>query len=168
MSGIPDIPFCNLKKLSGKNTSFLICVSPTGRAGFPATASSVDKLVCPQVFYQSQLQSSLKPRLDRLDLWVRGNREPGFREWQALQKWIRAPGSLTVRPCKWAGPQKERIIFQPSCFSGELLNCGVVYLQEQNWKHSPYQQQSKSIFDTWCSAPEFHGYIRNHIISATV
>ena len=30
--------------------------------------------------------------------------------------------SLTVRPWKYTGPQKERIVFQPQFFRGELLN----------------------------------------------
>ena len=41
------------------------------------------------------------------------------------------PRSLTVRPCKVTGPQKERIVFQPSFFRGELLNfMGVLH-----WLH---------------------------------
>ena len=36
------------------------------------------------------------------------------------------PGSLTVRPWKFTGPQKERLVFQPSFFRGELLHFGGV------------------------------------------
>ena len=38
------------------------------------------------------------------------------------------PGSLTVRPWKYTGPQKERRVFQQSFFRGELLNFGRVHL----------------------------------------
>ena len=40
---------------------------------------------------------------------------------------LASPGArLTVRPWKVAGPRKERIVFQPSFFRGELLNFGGV------------------------------------------
>ena len=35
--------------------------------------------------------------------------------------------SLTFRPWKVTGPQKERIVFQPVFFRGELLNFGFMY-----------------------------------------
>ena len=51
------------------------------------------------------------------------------------------PWSFTARPWKQLGPQKERIVFQPSIFRGELLVSGRVWLDDFNRRHACFVSQ---------------------------
>jgi len=70
------------------------------------------------------------------------NQENCYKKYRHSNKSCLLPGSLTA-PSKFAGPQRERIVFQPSCFRGELLNFGgvnnhvwiIVFDHPKNYRH---------------------------------